>query len=80
MALFFTTGVRNNRELRRETLDVLCLLDEALGDEHREVGVLMASCLKYIVKGPPNFFPDGVSMRLDYHATFTTSAGSARSP
>ncbi len=62
-------GVGDDGELGREALDVLGLLgDEALGDEQREVGVLVAGGLEAGVEVPLDPLPDRVAVRLDDHA------------
>ncbi len=55
--------------LRGEPLHVLGLLrQQALGDEHREVGVLVARLLEHIVERALDELPDGVPVRADHHA------------
>ena len=61
--------MRDHRELGREALDVLgLLLQEALRDEQREVGVLVAGRLEAVVELALDLLPDGVAVRLDDHA------------
>jgi hypothetical protein len=59
-------AVRDDCHLRRESLDVLGLLvQEALGNEKREVGVLVSRRLEHVVQGALHPFPDAVAVRAD---------------
>jgi len=60
--------VGHDRQLRRESLDVLRLpMDEALRDEEREVGILVPGGLDHPVQGGDDLLPDGVPVRADDH-------------
>ena len=62
-------AVGDHRGLRRETLDVFgFLVQEALGDEQGEIGVLMAGFLEHPVERPLDLLPDGVAVGADHHA------------
>ena len=62
--------VSDDRAFLREPLDVLgFLLEEALGDEQRKVGVLVPGGLEHAVEDALDVFPDGVAPGLDHHAT-----------
>ena len=55
-------------DLGREALDVLgLLLEEALGDEEREIGVDVARVLDAAVHQPLDVLPDGVAVGPDDH-------------
>ena len=59
---------RHPGHLGREALDVLgLLLQEALGDEQREIGVDVAGGLDPAVQEPLDVLPDGVAVRADDH-------------
>jgi predicted transcriptional regulator len=59
----------DDRQLRRESLDVLGLLaQEALRDQQRKVGVLVAEGFEPVVELALEPLPDGVAVRLDHHA------------
>ena len=62
-------AVGDDRQLGREPLDVLRLpAQEALGDEEREIGVLVAGVLEHLVQRALHLLPDGVAVRPDDHA------------
>ena len=62
--------VRHHGAFGSESGDVLGLLmQERLGDEQREVGVLVTSFLEARVELPLNRFPDRVPQRADHHAS-----------
>ena len=55
--------------LGREALDVLgFLVQEALGDEQREVGVHVPGRLEHVVERALHPLPDAVAVRADDHA------------
>jgi hypothetical protein len=61
--------VGDHRALLGEALHVRrLLLEEALGDEEREVGVLVARRLEHAIELALDVLPDGVAPRLDHHA------------
>ena len=62
-------AVGHHRHLRRKPLHVLRLpREEALRDEQREVGVLVAGVLEHLVQGPLHLLPDGIPVGPDDHA------------
>ena len=62
-------AVGDDGELGRESLDVLRLLvEEGLGNEDGEVGVLVARLLEHAVEGRLDVLPERVAVRLDHHA------------
>ena len=61
--------VRHHGALLRESGHVLGLAaEEGLGDEEREVGVLVSGFLEHAVENMLHLLPDGVSVGLDDHA------------
>ncbi len=61
-------AVRHDRDLGSEALDVLgLLLEEAQGEQQREVDVLVTRRLEAIVEGTLDVLPYRVAMRLDDH-------------
>jgi hypothetical protein len=61
--------VGDDGQLRVEALDVLgLLLQVALGDEQREVGVLVAQVLEHLVQDALHVLPDGIAIGTDDHA------------
>ena len=61
--------VRHHGALLRESGHVLGLAaEEGLGDEEREVGVLVPGLLEHAVENMLHLLPDGVSVGLDDHA------------
>ena len=57
-------AVRDDRDFGREPLDVLRLLvQEALGNEQREVRVLVARRLEHVVERALHPLPDAVAVR-----------------
>jgi len=59
----------HDRAFLGEALDVLgLLLEEAQGDEEREVGVDVAGVLEHAVERVLDVLPEGVAPRLDDHA------------
>ncbi len=42
--------------------------EEGLGDEEREVGVLVTCFLEHIIQLALHLLPDGVAVRFDHHA------------
>src|SRR5690606_32212185 len=62
-------GMRDDRQLGREALDVLRLaLEVAHGDEHREVQVLVSGGLEHRVQLALDVLPQGVAVRPDDEA------------
>ncbi len=62
-------AVGDHRRLGGEALDVLRLpREEALRDEEREVGVLVAGVLEHLVERLLHLLPDGVAVGPDDHA------------
>src|SRR2546430_7540598 len=65
----YTTLFRSERDFLGEPLDVLGFLREkALGDEQREVGVLVACRLEHGIQGGLHQLPHAVAVRPDHHA------------
>ena len=62
-------GVRHDRHFGSEAFDVLgFLLQKALGNEHREIGVLMSGFLEHAVERLLHLFPDGIAVGTNDHA------------
>ena len=62
--------VRHHGALLGEALDVVRLLrEEGLGNEEREVGVLVSRLLEHLVQRIVHLLPDGVAVGFDDHAT-----------
>ena len=58
----------HHRKLRRKALDVFSfLLDEAVRDEHGEVGVSVAGLLEPSIEGALDVLPQGVSIGANRH-------------
>ena len=65
----FEPVVGDHRALLGESLHMLRLLfEEALRDEEREIGVLVAGVLEHFVEDPLDVLPQPVAPRLDHHA------------
>src|ERR687891_2109406 len=63
------SSVRDDGRLRREALNVLRLLvQEALGNEEREVRVLMAGSLEHVIERALHALPNAVTRRTNHHA------------
>ena len=64
------TVVRHHGALLGKALDVVGLLrEERLGDEQREIGVLMPRILKHLVQRVVHLLPDGIAIGFDDHTT-----------
>ena len=66
---FLPAGMRNDRDFRSKAFDVLrFLLQKALRNEHREVGILMPGLLEHAVESLLHLFPDRIAIRTNDHA------------
>ena len=64
-------AVSDDGEFGREPFHVLgFFLQEALGDQEREVGVLVPGFLEHPVEGLLHAFPERISAGADDHAAF----------
>ena len=73
---FLAAGDGYDGKLRGEAFDVLCLLlEKALGDEEREINVLVSGGFEAGVELTLQDFPDGVTVWLDNHAAFDYLGG-----
>ena len=67
--IVFQPVVRHYGALLGEAFDVVRLLrEEGLGDEEREVGVLVARLLEHPVQNGLHLLPDGITVGFDDHA------------
>ena len=66
----FAAADRHDRNFRRKSFDVLRLARHiAVRDKQREIGILMPRRLDARVQLLLDVFPDGVTVRTDYHRT-----------
>ena len=66
---FLATGVSDHGQFGRKAFHVLgLLLDEAFGNQQREVGVDVAGLLEHAVQLGLHVLPDGVAVGTDHHA------------
>ena len=69
LGIVFQAVVGDHGALLGKAFHVVGLFrEERLGDEEREIGVLVPRVLKHLVQGRLHFLPDGIAVRLDYHA------------